>query len=60
MKCLYSEKALNSIFFELWFVVLAYCYDTKLTSELLKDCKKATVNLCHTLLSIIMIFMRFN
>ena len=36
-------KALNSIFFELWFVVLAYCYDTKLTSELLKDCKKATV-----------------
>ena len=43
MKCLYSEKALNSIFFELWFVVLAYCYDTKLTSELLKDCKKATV-----------------
>ena len=39
MKCLYSE----SIFFELWFVVLAYCYDTKLTSELLKDCKMATV-----------------
>ena len=36
MKCLYSEKALNSIFFELWFVVLAYCYDTKF-------CKKATV-----------------
>ena len=54
MKCLYSEKALNSIFFELWFVVLAYCYDTKLTSE---DCKKATVK---SLLSIIMIFMRFN